>query len=105
MLLNLIANATDAMEWATSRPSVLRIGTACVGKEVLMTVEDNGAGIDPDDSDHIFDPFFTRKEGGTGLGLAICRSIVEAHGGRIWAAPGVACGTVLHFTLPLVNRG
>jgi signal transduction histidine kinase len=106
VLLNLIANASEALERAGSRTGgTLRVGTARRAGEALVTVEDDGVGVDPDDRDHIFDPFFTTKPHGTGLGLAICRSIVEAHGGRMWAAPGAPCGTVLYFTLPLARQG
>jgi signal transduction histidine kinase len=105
VLLNLVANAIEAMERARSRPGELKIRTERRGREALVTVEDNGTGIDPQDSGHIFDPFFTTKARGTGLGLAICKSIVEAHGGRMWATPGVACGTVLSFTILLANQG
>jgi signal transduction histidine kinase len=69
--------------------------------EVLILVEDNGCGIDPENADRIFEAFFTTKSHGTGMGLAICRSIVEAHGGRLWAAPGSAQGTVFYMTLPM----
>jgi signal transduction histidine kinase len=104
VLLNLIANAIEAMERTPSRTGTLRVATAYQDDEVLVTVEDNGVGIDPY-GDHIFDPFFTTKERGTGLGLAISRSIIEAHGGRMWAEPGVSCGTALRFTLPLAKPG
>jgi signal transduction histidine kinase len=67
---------------------------------VLVSVEDSGAGIDPKDLDRIFDAFFTTKSDGTGMGLAICRSIIEAHEGRLWASPGVGCGSVFQFMLP-----
>jgi signal transduction histidine kinase len=67
---------------------------------VLVSVEDSGAGIDPKDLNHIFDAFFTTKSDGTGMGLAICRSIIEAHEGRLWASPGAGCGSVFQFMLP-----
>jgi signal transduction histidine kinase len=101
VLLNLIGNAIEAMHGGTSRDRLLRVHTQRHGKEeVLVTVEDTGPGIDPNDRDRIFDPLFTTKSGGMGLGLSISRSIAEAHRGRIWATPGVTCGTVFQFVLP-----
>ena len=62
--------------------------------------DETGPGIDPQDRDRLFDPLFTTKPGSMGLGLPICRTIIEAHGGRIWATPGIGHGTVLQFALP-----
>ena len=59
---------------------------------MLITVQDTGTGIDPKDMDRIFDAFFTTKSSGMGMGLSICRSIIEGHGGRLWAKPGVHTG-------------
>ena len=70
-------------------------GTAAV------TVEDNGAGLNPDRIAHMFDSFYTTKPGGIGVGLAISRSIIDAHGGSMWAAPGAPVGAVVGFDLPL----
>src|SRR3954470_1672781 len=67
---------------------------------VLVSVEDSGTGIGAEDTERVFDAFFTTKSSGTGMGLAICRSIIESHRGRIWASPGVANGSVFAFTLP-----
>jgi signal transduction histidine kinase len=67
---------------------------------VRVTVEDTGNGIDPAHLDHIFDPFFTTKSNGMGLGLSICRSIIEAHGGKLWALPRSPFGTTFNLTLP-----
>ncbi|HWX41588.1 MAG TPA: ATP-binding protein [Blastocatellia bacterium] len=68
--------------------------------EVLVAVRDCGAGLDPRDADRIFEPFFTTKSEGMGLGLSISRTIIEAHGGRLWAAPNEGRGTTIRFTLP-----
>jgi signal transduction histidine kinase len=101
VLLNLITNAVDAMGSISDRTRVLRVKSQIYDpNRVLVSVEDSGAGIDPKDLDHIFDAFFTTKSDGTGMGLAICRSIIEAHEGRLWASPGVGCGSVFQFMLP-----
>jgi signal transduction histidine kinase len=68
--------------------------------QVQVTVDDSGIGLAPDVRDKIFDPFYTTKPGGMGMGLSICRSILEAHGGRLWATAKDGPGTVFHFTLP-----
>jgi signal transduction histidine kinase len=70
---------------------------------VVVTVEDTGGGIAPAHFERIFDPFFTTKSHGMGLGLSICRSIIEAHGGRLWASPRSPCGTVFQLNLPSVR--
>jgi signal transduction histidine kinase len=69
----------------------------------MMTVHDSGPGIDPARIDRIFDAFYSTKPGGLGIGLSICRTIIEAHGGRLWATTDAAGGAVLQFTLPLVR--
>jgi signal transduction histidine kinase len=66
----------------------------------MVLVQDNGRGLDSNCGDRIFEPFFTTKPTGTGLGLSIARTIIENHGGRLWAAPGSPLGTVFQFTLP-----
>jgi two-component system sensor kinase FixL len=69
-----------------------------------VTVSDTGPGISPDELDRIFDPFVTAKANGMGIGLSISRSIVEAHGGKLWAESG-ARGATFHFTVPLQSAG
>ena len=69
-------------------------------REIEITVSDRGPGLDPEATDHLFNPFFTTKSGGTGLGLAISRSIVRAHGGRLWHTPNEGRGARFHFTVP-----
>jgi signal transduction histidine kinase len=64
-----------------------------------------GAGIDPKDIERIFEPFFTTKAQGMGMGLSICRSIIEAHGGRLWASSGIDCGSVFNVQLPSFRPG
>jgi signal transduction histidine kinase len=67
---------------------------------VLVTVKDSGRGLNPGSLERLFDPFYTTKSGGMGMGLSICRSIVEAHGGRVWATADLPQGASFHFSLP-----
>jgi signal transduction histidine kinase len=100
VLLNLIANAIDAMDSIESRPRTLRVSAAIEGRDVLVTIQDSGPGIDPAMSERVEEPFFTTKPNGTGLGLAICRSIVEGHSGRMRVAAATPHGTAVEFALP-----
>src|SRR5262245_30443935 len=104
VLLNLIMNAVEAMSSLTDRPRVLSVGTQMSDAGVLISVADCGIGIDPDSMDRIFEAFFTTKPQGMGMGLSICRSIVEAHGGRLWAAPGSPHGSIFNVQLPIPAR-
>jgi signal transduction histidine kinase len=106
VLLNLIMNGIEAMRPITTRPRHLRIASQREGFDrVLVVVRDSGVGLDPQNIDRIFHAFFTTKPQGIGMGLSISRSIVEAHGGRLWATPNVGPGTTLQFTLPAVTGG
>jgi predicted ATPase/signal transduction histidine kinase len=101
VLLNLIMNAVESMGAVTDRPKTLTITSEPIEPSgLLVAVEDTGTGLDPAIADRIFDSFFTTKPEGMGMGLSICRSIIEAHGGRISASPGVPYGTVFRFTVP-----
>jgi C4-dicarboxylate-specific signal transduction histidine kinase len=101
VLLNLIMNGLEAMRAVAERPKTLTITSEPVEPSgVLVAVEDTGTGLDPAAADRIFDPFFTTKSDGLGMGLSICRSIIDAHGGRLWVSPGVLYGTVFRFTVP-----
>jgi C4-dicarboxylate-specific signal transduction histidine kinase len=101
VLVNLVTNALDAMSDTKGRPRVLTARSEIDGEDVKITIEDNGTGFDPDQVNHIFDSFYTTKAGGIGLGLAITRSIIEAHGGSVWAASGSGHGAKIGFTLKL----
>jgi signal transduction histidine kinase len=99
VILNLVMNGIEAMSSAV--PRVLSIKSVYNGHNcVHVSIEDNGSGIDPSNVDCIFKPLFTTKPRGMGMGLSICRSIIEAHGGRIWVSPGAKCGSVFQFELP-----
>jgi signal transduction histidine kinase len=106
VVLNLMNNAIDAMAPVTDRARILKVRSAAQnGSGIALTVEDSGIGIDPKDVDRIFDAFYTTKSNGTGLGLAICRSIIEAHGGRLSAAPAMPHGSVFEVVLPSSSAG
>jgi PAS domain S-box-containing protein len=101
VLLNLMMNAVDAMSSVAIRERRLTITSELlVSDYVNIAVEDSGTGIDPGHADRIFEAFFTTKPHGMGMGLSICRSIIEAHGGKLWAAPRSPHGTVFHVQLP-----
>jgi PAS domain S-box-containing protein len=102
VVLNLIMNAIEAMGSVGDRARIMRLA-AQVGyrKDLVITIEDSGCGIEPKDIDRIFDRFFTTKSHGIGMGLWICRSIVEAHEGRLWAEPGIQQGSVFRLQLPI----
>jgi PAS domain S-box-containing protein len=102
VMVNLIENAIEAMSFVTGRSRVLHLKTELDGaRNILVTVEDSGLGIDPNNIERIFDRFFTTKAQGMGMGLAICRTIIEAHDGRLWAEAGDDQGSVFRFSLPV----
>ena len=101
VVLNLVTNAVEAMSAMSDGSRVLNISSKCGDPdEVIITFEDSGPGIDPKDRDRIFDVFFTTKSQGMGMGLSICRSIVESHGGRLWASTRRPHGSIFYLTLP-----
>ena len=101
VVLNLVMNGIDALKKTTDRPKELAVSSwKEKGTGVAVRVEDSGVGLSTEIARHIFDPFFTTKPQGIGMGLSISRSIVEAHNGRLWAAPSPRGGTMFQFTIP-----
>jgi signal transduction histidine kinase len=101
VVLNLVRNAVEAMASVTDRARVLQVRSEANEEgDVIIVIKDTGPGIDPGIANRIFEPFFTTKPKGMGMGLSICRSIVEAHGGRLSAAPGKPHGSVFEIALP-----
>ena len=108
VMLNLFANAIEAMDGVAIGVRQIRVSSTSFAPEsVLITVADTGLGFVAKDVNHIFDPFFTTKSQGMGMGLAICRSLVEAHNGKLSARPGDERGAVFEITLPVgaAHRG
>jgi PAS domain S-box-containing protein len=100
VMLNLIINAVEAMSGVDERARELLISTRTTeAGGVLVAVRDTGPGLAPASHEHVFDTFYTTKPGGLGIGLSICRSIVDAHGGRLWATANVPHGAVFNFTV------
>ena len=105
VVLNLILNAVEAMGSVQERPRELSISTEqSQTSGVLVAVRDSGPGIDPEHLERVFEAFYTTKSSGVGMGLSICRSIVEAHGGRLWAEANEPRGAVFQFTLPSLEN-
>jgi signal transduction histidine kinase len=97
----LIMNAVEAMSDVRKGARELLISTAeDISSGVLVAVRDSGPGLSPNSLELLFDPFYTTKPGGMGMGLSICRSIIEAHGGRVWASANVPRGAIFQFTVP-----
>jgi PAS domain S-box-containing protein len=101
VILNLIVNAIEAMSGQNEPPRTLLISTEKNQPDgVLVAVRDSGPGPAPETLERLFDPFYTTKADGMGMGLSICHSIIEAHGGRLWASANQSRGAVFQFTLP-----
>jgi PAS domain S-box-containing protein len=105
VLLNLIANSIDAMESIEPRMRAIRVVASAVPSQnvVQVSVSDNGVGLDAVDMQRIFKPFYTTKSNGTGIGLSLSHSIIDAHGGRLWAHPNRSGGATFTFTVPLYS--
>ncbi|VVN32891.1 Adaptive-response sensory-kinase SasA [Pseudomonas fluorescens] len=102
VIINLIINACHAMDAVKVRDRVLHVRTWISNDEAVVEVEDRGSGIAPEVLPSLFTPFFTTKESGLGMGLSICRSIIDFHGGRIWATSTAGQGTSFRFALPVL---
>jgi signal transduction histidine kinase len=104
VILNVIANGIDAMSEVTDRPRELSIRSRASNEEgVIVGIRDCGSGFGPRSVERLFDAFFTTKQAGMGLGLSISRTIVEGHGGRLWAMANSGPGATFQFTLPMVR--
>ena len=100
VVMNLILNGVEAMRTVAKDERNLLIRTErCEGDEVRVALQDSGIGLDAKTQEQIFDAFYNTKSGGLGMGLAISRSIVENHGGRLWAVPNQGPGSTFRFTL------
>jgi PAS domain S-box-containing protein len=104
VLLNLFVNACDAMAQSERSDRRLTVRTEFDGAQVVVRVADRGHGIPPDQLEEVFAPFFTTKNHGMGLGLAVCRTIIAAHGGRLWATNNSDGGACFHVALPLATK-
>jgi C4-dicarboxylate-specific signal transduction histidine kinase len=100
VILNLLLNACEAMGSSDAGARNLSISTEQDHAGVLVAVRDSGPGIDPEHLQRVFDAFYTTKSSGVGMGLSICRSIIAAHGGRLWAEANEPRGAIFQFTLP-----
>ena len=101
VVLNLIMNAVEAMSQISDDRRDLLVSTRIDGDCVLVAVQDSGPGLAEDIIERAFETFYTTKSSGLGMGLSICRSIVEDHGGRLWAAANVPKGAAFQFTVPI----
>ena len=100
VILNLARNASDALSGIEDRPKRLLIRTEQVGENVCLSVQDSGIGFDPGVADRLFASFYTTKPNGMGIGLSVSRSIIEAHGGRLWATANDGPGATFAFSIP-----
>ena len=106
VVLNLILNAVEAMGSVEEGTRELLISTEQrQANDILLAVRDSGPGIDPECLERVFEAFYTTKSSGVGMGLSICRSIIDAHGGRLWAAANEPRGAIFQFTLPSAEEG
>jgi signal transduction histidine kinase len=99
VMMNLVLNSIDAMKGVDGTRELAIKSQRAENEQLLVSVSDTGVGLPPQQADQIFNAFFTTKPHGTGMGLRICRSIVESHGGRLWAANNSARGASFHFAL------
>jgi signal transduction histidine kinase len=102
--MNLIMNGAEAMQGVADRPRMLTIRSSLEdGQQMAVAVKDCGMGLTADSQNRLFNAFFSTKPGGLGIGLSICRSIIEGHGGRIWASANADYGATFQFALPFAE--
>ena len=105
VMLNLIFNAFEAMRARDGGSRELRIATGKTESGgAIVAVQDSGSGVNPSELERIFDAFYSKKPDGLGMGLSVCRTIIEAHGGKLWASAGAAEGAIFQFTLPAARH-
>jgi signal transduction histidine kinase len=105
VLINLVINGIQAMADIGNDSRELSIETRRdIDGHVVVAVLDSGPGIDPNNANRLFEAFFTTKANGMGMGLSICRSIIEAHGGRVWASNNAGRGATFQFSLPTISE-
>jgi signal transduction histidine kinase len=100
VIINLVMNGIESMQSVTDRPRELVVRSCQDETQVLVSVADCGVGISAENADRLFTAFFTTKSSGMGMGLSICRSIIDAHGGRLWATACEPRGALFQFTIP-----
>jgi signal transduction histidine kinase len=104
VLINLVINGIQAMADIGDDPRELLIESHRDSDgQVVVAVQDSGPGVDPESANRLFDAFFTTKAEGMGMGLSICRSIIEAHGGQVWASNNAGHGAIFQFSLPSIS--
>jgi signal transduction histidine kinase len=99
--MNLMLNAIEAMKEMSALGTLTITTRLDENSQILVSITDSGMGLPPEHAEQIFNPFFTSKAQGTGMGLPISRSIIELHGGRLWANSNLGPGATFQFTLPL----
>jgi signal transduction histidine kinase len=105
VIINLVLNGVEAMQTVTNGPRELVISSHQDDlRQVAVSVKDSGVGISSENTDRLFNAFFTTKSSGLGMGLSVCRSIINAHGGRLWAEPNSPQGAIFKFTLPPLHE-
>jgi signal transduction histidine kinase len=105
VMINLIVNSIEAMKEVDGIREMIIRSQRSENEQILVSISDTGIGIPPQLAEKIFDPFFTTKPHGTGMGLCISQSIIESHGGRLWALGSSGRGATFHLNLPAATQG